>query len=261
LTLHYWNELASPTPFTLATAASAAATVMDLNSAGSAQAGDFVQIGAEIAEVEEVMNGGTRYKVVRGAFETNSVAHVAGTRVYHLARHVAVIPFVRDFFGSPASGSFGYPVWLGEARIAAAELFVTNSQGASPVAKRSYTATVDQGLRTLAGGQLSFQVDGYLAIQSSPTAPLVTDAPRAIRDIFANVREAPVGAPVLLRVLRNGIAYCDLTVPAGATVSNSVSGFGLPALPEKTKLTVDILSVPPSSVGTPGRDLTVTLRY
>ncbi|MDX2181785.1 MAG: phage tail protein [Bryobacteraceae bacterium] len=261
LTLHYWNELASPSPFTLATAMSAVATAIDLSSAGSAQAGDFVQIGAEIVEVEEVLNGGTRYKVLRGAFETNTAAHAAGTRVYHLARHVAVIPFVRDFFGSPASGSFGYPVWLGEARIAAAELFVTNSQGASPVAKRSYTATVDQGLRTLAGGQLSFQVDGYLAIQSSPTAPLVTDAPRAIRDIFANVREAPVGAPVLLRVLRDGTAYCDLTVPAGATVSNSVSGFGLPALAEKTKLTVDILSVPPSSVGTPGRDLTVTLRY
>jgi hypothetical protein len=104
-------------------------------------------------------------------------------------------------------------------------------------------------------------VDGYLAIQSSASSPLVTEAAHAIRDVFANVAEAPAGAPIQVRVLRDGATYCDLTIPAGATVSNSVNGFGLAPIPEKAKLTIDILSAPPSASGTPGRDLTVTLRY
>ena len=36
--------------------------------------------------------------------------------------------FAQDFFGSPASGSYAYPITIPDVRIAAAELFMTNSQ-------------------------------------------------------------------------------------------------------------------------------------
>jgi hypothetical protein len=49
-----------------------------------------------------------------------------------------------------------------------------------------------------------------------------------------------------------------LTVPAGATVSNVVSGFGLAALPADGKISLDVTAV--GSAANPGRDLTVTIR-
>ena len=259
LTLHFWNELASPSAFALALAITAEATQIDLNVAGSAAVGDLIQIGAEVIRVTQVQNGGLRYQVVRGSHQTTAAAHAAAKAVYHLERRTAVVPFANDFFGSPASGSFAYPVYLSNARVAAADLFVTNSQGESPVAAKSFTANVDQGLRTLTGGQMTVQADGYLAIQSSVAPPLVTSEARAIRDVFATVGQAPSGGPIQLRVLSNGAAYCDLTIPAGATVSSGVSRFGVAALPEKAAITVDVLSVPSS--GSPGNDLSVTLRY
>jgi hypothetical protein len=68
---------------------------------------------------------------------------------------------------------------------------MTNVRGNSPSAMASFGATTDQGLRTLAGGQLSIQVEGYLAIQTDAAPPLMIDATVAPRDIFAVVNEAP----------------------------------------------------------------------
>ena len=38
-----------------------------------------------------------------------------------------------------------------------------------------FGATTDQGLRTLSGGQLSMQVEGYLATQTDAAPPLVIE--------------------------------------------------------------------------------------
>jgi hypothetical protein len=43
-------------------------------------------------------------------------------------------------------------------------------------------------------------------------------------------------------------------------MSNVVWGFGLPPLTAGAQLSVDILSVAAGGAGTPGRDLTVTIR-
>jgi len=48
-------------------------------------------------------------------------------------------------------------------RVASAELFVTNQQGEQPDPGHLSDHTTDSGLRTLASGQYSIQVDGYLA--------------------------------------------------------------------------------------------------
>jgi hypothetical protein len=151
-------------------------------------------------------------------------------------------------------------VFLPDARIAAAELFMTNAVGGGQVATGSFGPTTDQGLRTLSGGQLSIQVDGYLAIQSDAAPPLVIDETHAVRDIFAVVREAPSGGAIQLQLRQGSTVYATLTIADGAIVSGVVSGFGLPALQANERLSLDITAVPGSAGTLPGRDLTVTIR-
>jgi hypothetical protein len=210
--------------------------------------------------VLEVLDGGLRYRVDRSLYGTTASAHDVGTAVYHLAFKVFIASFSRDFFGSPASGSYGYTINLANARIAAADLFVTNAQGESPLARRNFTGTTEYGIRTLSGGQLTIQVEGHLAIQSDVAPPLIVDGTHAVRDIFAMVREASTEFPIELRVKQSGTEYCLLSIPAGMTISNAVDGFGLPPLTTGAEVSVDIISVGQTATSSPGRDLTVTIR-
>jgi hypothetical protein len=188
------------------------------------------------------------------------VAHATGTAIYHLQTNVTIMPFVPNFFGSPASGSYSASVFLPDVRIGAAEFFVTNVRGNSPVATAAFGATVDQGLRTLSGGQLSIQVDGYLAIQTDAAPPLVIEDSLAARDITAVVSESPSGGPIDLQLLQNSTVYCTLTIADGTLISDAVDGFGLPPLTANSQLTLNITSVPGAADTLPGRGLTVTIR-
>lgn len=260
LSLNYWDELASPTTKKLAAAVGETDSYVDLNSAGGTQAGDLIQIGSEILEVEETLSSGTRYKVKRGAHGSPAESHAVDAPIYHLARKIFILPFSRDFFGSPSSGSYSCPIYLPEARIASAELFVTNGKGNSPTAVKHFTGTTSEGLRTLSGGQISIQVEGFLAIHSDAAPALVMDAPHSMRDLFAVVGEAPTGTSVELRLRQNEDEICRLTIPTGGTQSNVVNGFGLPPLQAQALMHLDILSVGQTSDTTPGRDLTVIVR-
>ncbi len=170
------------------------------------------------------------------------------------------MPFPGDFFGTPASGSYAYRVVFPGVRIAAGDFFVTNSRGNSNVMQRAFTSMIDAGLRTLAGGQISIQIDGPLAIQANAAPPLIMDTAHSVRDIFANVGTAPNGASIDTQVTQNGTPYCTLSIPAGATVSNVVDGRGLAPLSSRAKIGLDVLSVPQALGSTPGSDLTVTIR-
>jgi hypothetical protein len=268
LALHYWAELSSPSPVQLASGVSASDIQIDLTAAvgpegtpgAPAGPGSLLQVGAEIMVVEAVENGGLRYQVSRGSHGSSAAEHASQARVYHLSRKVFVVPFPRDFFGSPASGSFSYPILLPDARVSAGEFFVTNSRGNSATKRKCWTSTADSGLRTLSGGQIAFQIEGPLAVETGATPPLVVQASHAVRDVFAVLNEAPAGVAVELRVLQNGAVYCDLTVQPGATVSNVVPGFGLPPLAGDARLTLDVMAVGQGADNTPGRDLTVTIR-
>jgi len=162
--------------------------------------------------------------------------------------------------GSPASGSYAYPVTSPDVRIAAAELFMTNSQGTSGVARESFTATTDVGLRTLSGGQLSIQVEGPLAIQTNAAPPLIVDTAHSIRDVYAVVGAPPTGAPVSLQITQNGQPYCQLTIPVNGTVSNTVDGFDLGPLQAQAQIGLNITAVTQTAGTAPGSDLTVTIR-
>lgn len=260
LTLAYWDELQGQSSVSLSAPVAATDEGISVAAGVSAQAGDLIQIDSEILSVSATVANGTAVSVTRGAEGTTAATHAAQALVYVLAKKTFVMPFARDFMGSPASGSYAYPAVIPDVRIAAAELFMTNSQGNSDVARESFTSTTDLGLRTLAGGQLSIQVEGPLAIQTNAAPPLIMDDTHSVRDVYAVVGQAPSGAPVTLVVTQNGQPYCQLTIPVNGTISNIVDGFALGPLQAQAQIGLDITSVTQTAGTSPGSDLTVTVR-
>ena len=256
LTLYCWDELQGTPAITLASAVGTGDTLLSLSSAGSAQAGSYIQIELEVIRVETVQNNGTQYSVTRAMHGSQAAAHAAQTPVYHLLSKTLIAPFPPQFFGSPYSGSWSYPIALPDVRVASAELFVTNQKGNSPAKDICLTHTTDSGLRTLSGGQYSIQVDGYLAVDQSVAPALVIEAAHSVRDVSA-VLGKPADAVVGLQLNVNGASYCQLTFAAWATVSNTVDGNILAPLPSGAQVTLSVQSVG-STV--PGSDLTVTIR-
>lgn len=257
LALYYWDELSGPCWTRLATNLAPTDRELRLNTAGEAHAGDFVQVGSEVMRIETVRESGLVYDVTRGMHNSNPAAYTAGTDLYVLLKKVAVMPFARDFFGSPWSASWAYSVNLPNARVASAELFVTNTQGNSQATALVLTQTVDAGLRTLSGGQLTLQVQGPLAIRASAAPDIIIESPHTVRDVYAVVRQPSTDTPIRLDLRQDGEPYCSLTIPPGATVSDAVDGFKLTPLHPKRKLSMDITSVGQSQ---PGTDLTVVVR-
>lgn len=260
LTVHYWDELASPCPWQLAAALGGEDVVVRLGSPAPVQQGDLLQIERELVRVLEVWGAGTELLVDRGVHETAIVQHAQGVRVYPLRRLTSVLAFSKGLFGSPASGSYSRRIELPNSRIAAAEFYVTNDRGSSPTAFASFTMTEEGGLRTMAGGQYTFQYDGELAVMESISPPLMVETARAVRDLLARVERAPQGAPVTVRVSVDGEAYGELAIPAGGLEAGSVSCFDLAPLREGAVLNVSIVSVGTGPGSYPGRGLTVTIR-
>jgi hypothetical protein len=180
----------------------------------------------------------------------------SGARVYALKVKTAIAAFPPDFFGSPYSGSWSQAVTLPEVRVASAELFVTNARGNSPVRSICLTTSVDQGLRTLSGGQYSIQVDGYLAVESAVAPALVVEAAHSVRDVFA-VLGSVADAVVILRVDVDGSPYCTLSIPAGTTASPAADGNVTGPLATGAKVTLAVVAVGQTY---PGADLTVIIR-
>ena len=255
LTLHYWNELAAPAGAS-ATAIAATDTTLTLIAAANVAAGGFLQIDAEVMQVTAAASGGMQFTVTRGMHGTTAAAHAAHAAVYALLDQTVIVPFAPGFFGSPYSGNWSFPVDLPDARVASAELFVTNERGNSPISSINLTDTDDLGLRTLAGGQYSIQVSGFLAIQQSVAPPLVVETAHSVRDVYAVLGTA-ADAPVTLQLNVNGAAYCTVTFVTGQTVSNATNGSALPALPQGAQVTLSVLTV---GQALPGADLTVIIR-
>lgn len=260
LTVHYWDEMKSPNLYTLGAATDDIGQELLMAAAYPAAVGDLLQIEGELVRVLEARADGVSFLVDRGCHDTAALAHGAGTAVYLLERRTMVMAFVPNFFGSSASGSYGQRFELPNARIGAAEFYVTNDRGDSPTAGQAYTMTAAGGLRTMSGGQYSLQYEGELAVAGSIAPPLVVEANRAVRDIQAQVGVAPLGEPVTVRLLLDDLLYAELTIPAGCRVSNTVTGFGKAPLREGGKLTAAVLSVGTMGGSYPGRDLTITIR-
>ncbi len=259
-TFHFYDEVNGAAPLALATAIGATDTSIAFGTTFAT--GALLQIEQEIVQVTGTNTDGSS-AVTRGLHGTTAVSHVNGLPpvppilVYSLSETVLIVPFIKEFFGSPASGDWKYNAALPNVRLASVELYMTNALGDGAIAVNAYTETIDSGLRTMAGGQYSFQVSGYLAIQTSVAPAIVVDADRAVRDMYAIVNIAPDGAPIILQLNRNGAAYAALQINSDTKTSNVAPGFGLPALRAGDQLTIDI-----DGVGTnnPGSDLNLILR-
>jgi len=256
LSVYYWNELQGATGFALANAIGAGDTTLTLNAPGTAQAGSILQVDSEVIEVTAVGDGGVQYTVQRGVHSSPASAHASQAAVYHMASLTMIAGFPQGFFGSPYSGTWSFPVPLPNVRVSSAQLFVTNQKGNSPTASACLTHTVDNGLRTLSGGQYSIQVEGFLSVDQSAAPALVVDAARSIGDIYA-VLGAAADAMVQLELNVNGSAYCQLVFQANSTISNDVSGQNLPPLAAGDQITLAVQSVGQTY---PGADLTVIIR-
>ncbi len=129
-----------------------------------------------------------------------------------------------------------------------------------PASSTAYTSSLLGGIRTLSGGQLSLQIQGYLAIQADAVPRVSIDASHSVRDIFAIVGEGPTTYPIQVDVKQNDAIYCSLTIAPGTTASVPVDGSTLPPLLVGSLLGLDVTSVGQTADSTPGRDLTVTVR-
>jgi hypothetical protein len=255
LTLHYRDEIAGESRG-LAGAVDEEVTELELATAGSAAAGEFVQLDEEVMRVEERIEGGLRYRVTRGMHGTAAASHEGSATVYRLAKTTAIAPFPAGFFGSPYSGSWSFAVALPDARIASAELFCTNRKGDGPTKTIRLTHNDDRGLRTGSGGQYSIQVAGFLAIDEAAAPPLVVESSHAVKDVYAVLGTA-ADAEVKVEVRVDGSPYCTLRAPAGATATNGVDGNALAPLLAASRVTIAVQAV---GAALPGADLTVIIR-
>ena len=119
--------------------------------------------------------------------------YAAQVPVYQLLSTVAVVPFPLDFFGSPLSGNWSYPISLPNTQGSQRGAVRHKLERQQPDSAINLTQSVDYGLRTLSGGQYSFQVQGFLAVDSNPAPNVIVEAAHAVQDVYAIVKQAPVG--------------------------------------------------------------------
>lgn len=255
--LYFRDELAGISAVQLAAGVDAIETSLTLNTPGSAAAGDLIQIEFEILRVTAVLNGGLAYTVGRGYHASIASPHSTGAPVYGLQDRTVVVPFERKFFGTQAAGAWMHDEWIPNIRLASAEFVVTNQFGPSPPTLNTYTQLVDGGQRTLHGGQFHFQVEGILGILDDAAPGVSVQQSFSIRDVYAEVKVAPAGAALQVRVRQEAAVIAECTIADGQTKSNIVNGAELPVLIAGATLALDIVAV-----GTtyPGRDLTLTIR-
>lgn len=255
LTLFWQDELTRLPPVLLAAPLIATDTSLTIGQSGLS-AGTVIKLDSELVLIDQVSGGGTILSVTRGMFSTVAAAFAAGAEVVPLRKSTVTAPFVKHFFGTPASGDWTYSIPLSNARVAAAEFYVTNSQGNSLSSDQAYTNTLDRGLRTLSGGQYSLQLSGPLAVQDAATPETILDADHVIGDARAFLSEASAGTGVTVRLNANAVELCTLQFAAGALVSNNVRGAMLPVLRQGDRLTVDVVDI---GTTLPGSDLTIVV--
>jgi hypothetical protein len=249
----YYDEINGAPPIALNAAVAATDTAVLF--ASPVTAGTLIQIDSEVLQAGATDAGGST-TVQRGMHSSAAVGHPVTAMAYKLGEKVAIVPFVKNFFGSPASGDWKYNLQFPGVRVASAQLYLTNSLGDGAVSTVSLTNSDDNGLRTLGGGQYSFQITGYLASQTGAAPDVIVDVNRVVGQIYGVLRTPSSGAGVTLQLNLNGTPYTTIQFAPGATVSGIVDGFGLPTLHAGDQLSLDVVGVGTTN---PGSDLTLIM--
>jgi hypothetical protein len=266
LQIFSWNELNTPSQYSLAQAIDSSSTILNLSVPASPSTpfvGQLIQIDQEIVSISTGTTANT-YNVIRGAANSATAAHDAGALVLPLDSSTVVMPFAPGFFENRASLNYLNTVSIPDIRVAAAELFVTNSFGNSQTFSVCYASNTAP-LRTLSGGQFSLQVNGYLATEQNAAPPLVVEATHAVRDIRMSLTQPPTGYVITVDLLQNGTEYCQLVYdPSQTTPTAVIDGTNLPPVLEYAVLSLNITVtlIPNYDLAlNPGNDLTVTVRF
>lgn len=253
--IHYLDELNLQPAGTLTAGIGPSDTTLTVSTALTETPVFYILIDLEILAVSALDATGISLTVTRGAHGTIPAAHLSGADVFALLQQVCVVPFVKDFFGTAASGDWGYPYSMPNVRIMSTECTIRNSQGNSPTNSLNFVNF--GGYRTLSGGQLSFQIGGFLSVQTGAAPDIIIDAPKVVGSLYAVVKQAAVGASIIINLNLNGSPFCSLTIADGAMNSGApMSGANLSAMLPQQQLSIDIASV---GLSVPGSDLTVTL--
>jgi hypothetical protein len=233
-------------------------TTLTLSAAGPGQVAQRIQLDQEVMLITAVSSDQKTYTVTRGMDGTTAAAH-AGAAVYYLQSKSGTLAFPAGYFAAsyvagwtPVEGIIPLP----DVRIASATLAMTNANGTGPAAAIALTHNTSDGIRTLAGGFINFQIWGFLAVDAVATPAVNVGAANSVRDVFATVGTS-ADAAVKLTINRNGAGWAWLTFASGTIVSNSVDGTTLAPLVDGDQLTLSITAV--GSVY-PGADLTVLIR-
>ena len=271
LELFFWDEINGLNTSLFADVSSTDASI-SLPAGITLSAGQIIQVASEsMIVVQQLSQSTNSYAVDRAVLSTAAAVHLEGDPVLLLQTTHLVLPFEKGFFENIASINYLHAVSLPDCRVFAAQMFMTNVFGDGQTVTSSY---MNAPLRTLSGGQFSLQVGGYLATQTNAAPPLLVQAAHAVRDVRANLGQSAKGYSISIDIIQNGTPYCTLDIPDGSVLSsftppNSqtavsyVDGIYLPPLTKEAVLTMNVnvkLNGSPAAPS-PGRDLTVTIRF
>lgn len=261
LQLYFWDELLAPTGVHLVNSCEELTTLFTFSGLSSTlEVDSFVQVGSEIVAIVSSTEGSMDYTVKRACFGSAASSHSALSPCFVLNVNSTPLTFVPGFLNSSAGSSFSYPIRLPNVRVACASLTLYSRLGKSPISDIHFMALSDGGLRTLSGGQIVLSSQGYLSIEAAAGSTITLDRDTVVRDLFAVVEEAPDGGDVAVKVRVDGSDYAELSILSGQLSSSAINRFNFAPIRSGSRLNFDILSIPPSAAGSPGRDLSIMVR-
>ena len=225
----------------------------------------YVLIDGELIQV----NATDGSAIARGMKGTTAAAHASGALIWQVETQTALFALQ-----GATVNTDGWPSPLGTVPfrgmgLAAADCWVTNEYGDSPVTTAAFT-NVDEGrLRCLSGWVLDLDVPGTLGIASSVCPQATLPQAAAPANIFAIVVGAPVGAGATAVVKVNGTAWATVNLRAwtgsstgtqsgvaeGALAWSVLDGMVMPA---GAAITLDITAVGTTS---PGSGLVLRMEF
>ena len=223
----------------------------------------YYLIGSEIIEVQAADGSA----IARGQLGSTATAHAIGDAIWQVQTMARF-----DSLPGALGGTAAWPVMIEEVpfrgrALVAADCWVTNEYGDSPVTQQNYSTTIVNGrLRAFCGGQIDLMVDGVLGVQSDAVTGATLAQAASVRSISATVLGAPVGAAIMCVVKVAGNTIGTLAILDGAVVSNTIdmlstmgSGGNVDGIviPAGAQVSLDVTSVGSTY---PGKRLTVTVR-
>jgi hypothetical protein len=226
-----------------------------IESGSGGGAGEIVQVNATDGS-----------SIARAQLGSVAAAHASGSLVWQAQT-------MTRFYSlpGPALGSSGWPVPLDfvpfrAKGLVAADAWVTNEFGDSPVTQNNYSSGFAGGrLRALSGWTFQLSVSGQLAIGSNQCPPLTLSQTASVNQMWATVSQVPVGAPIIVVLRVGGNVWATITIPTTAspntpagiiTINTTPSVDGL-IIPASVPVTLDITGV---GTTTPGANLVVTVQ-